>query len=517
MPEFANGKNESFFERHKKVKAIILALLINSIFLCASCKTWDSTSINTASSSGSNLLRAIVNYTFVVPENKANKTQKPTSSTENETTIKNDNTLKITTTPKNDVFVYDSTDPGKNKSAVNTYDVKRAVEISKSNEIQIIEDKIIISKVEQRDPEIALTKETEQKSVNNESLLPNITSSSSKIERSKDAEISSLNNESSNDNKIAIPLINPKESVSVKTDNKQTAKSDNIEEKRKYENLWFWSAIIVGAIIILGLLLALAGGIVIYASWIDVCLACLCLFSSITVGILLFFNEHYSPMLLFIPVIACVILWCRGYYLNRSLPKTLLAFPVQIAGVFFVVFLFLLAVGSVIGAFERDTNGKLKNSTSSIIALIILASIFSALGIAAMKVINWLINKGKETSVRLRIEELEATRRKRNGQPKKTIKEEFLDGYKQGLHGDTNSDKQPDIKIIKDEQYYMQVLGIKKNITADNVKKAYYQKTKEYHPDRMAGLGDKLRAMAESEMLEINEAFDFFQRKLNIT
>ena len=140
MPEIANGKNESFLKRHQKARIIILALLINSIFLCASCKTWDSTSVNTASSSGSNLLRAIVNYAFVLPENKeTNKTAKQQSPAG--TTTEN-NTIKTEATPKNDVSAYNSIDPEKDKSTVNTYAVKKASENSKSDEPQ--KDKIIV-------------------------------------------------------------------------------------------------------------------------------------------------------------------------------------------------------------------------------------------------------------------------------------------------------------------------------------------------------------------------------------
>jgi DnaJ like chaperone protein len=35
----------------------------------------------------------------------------------------------------------------------------------------------------------------------------------------------------------------------------------------------------------------------------------------------------------------------------------------------------------------------------------------------------------------------------------------------------------------------------------------------QYHPDRVAHLGPKLREVAEHEMKEINEAYDFFRRK----
>ena len=65
----------------------------------------------------------------------------------------------------------------------------------------------------------------------------------------------------------------------------------------------------------------------------------------------------------------------------------------------------------------------------------------------------------------------------------------------------------------KDEKYYASILDLSFLITKDNLKKAYRQKVKEYHPDRVANLGIKLRMTAEEEMEKINEAFDFFRKK----
>lgn len=66
---------------------------------------------------------------------------------------------------------------------------------------------------------------------------------------------------------------------------------------------------------------------------------------------------------------------------------------------------------------------------------------------------------------------------------------------------------------VKNEKYYASILGLPGLITKDNLKKAYHQKVKEYHPDRVANLGIKLRLTAEEEMGKINEAFDFLRKK----
>lgn len=70
-----------------------------------------------------------------------------------------------------------------------------------------------------------------------------------------------------------------------------------------------------------------------------------------------------------------------------------------------------------------------------------------------------------------------------------------------------------DNSIVKDEKYYAVILGLPPRITKDNLKKAYHQKVKEYHPDHVANLGLKIRLTAEEEMEKINEAFDFFRKK----
>jgi len=66
---------------------------------------------------------------------------------------------------------------------------------------------------------------------------------------------------------------------------------------------------------------------------------------------------------------------------------------------------------------------------------------------------------------------------------------------------------------VKDEKYYAEILGLDALITKDNIKKAYHQKVKEYHPDHVANLGFKIRMLAEEEMEKINEAFTFLMKK----
>ncbi|NOR25069.1 MAG: DnaJ domain-containing protein [Desulforhopalus sp.] len=61
-------------------------------------------------------------------------------------------------------------------------------------------------------------------------------------------------------------------------------------------------------------------------------------------------------------------------------------------------------------------------------------------------------------------------------------------------------------------QHYA-TLGLSKGASAEEVKKAYRKLSMQYHPDKVAHLGDEFRAIAENKMKEINAAYDFFKRK----
>jgi DnaJ-domain-containing protein 1 len=52
------------------------------------------------------------------------------------------------------------------------------------------------------------------------------------------------------------------------------------------------------------------------------------------------------------------------------------------------------------------------------------------------------------------------------------------------------------------------VLQVPAEASLDNVKLAYRRRMSEYHPDKVAGLGDDLRALAETKSKEINAAYE---------
>jgi preprotein translocase subunit Sec63 len=69
----------------------------------------------------------------------------------------------------------------------------------------------------------------------------------------------------------------------------------------------------------------------------------------------------------------------------------------------------------------------------------------------------------------------------------------------------------------KDERYFAAILGLSPGTTSGDLKNRYRELVMQYHPDRVAHLGPKLREFAEQQMKEINEAYDFFKDKYGIS
>jgi hypothetical protein len=66
------------------------------------------------------------------------------------------------------------------------------------------------------------------------------------------------------------------------------------------------------------------------------------------------------------------------------------------------------------------------------------------------------------------------------------------------------------------ELLFAKVLGLNGRVTREDVKRRWRELTVQYHPDKVAHLGPKLREVAEQEMKAINEAYDYFRNKYQI-
>ena len=68
-------------------------------------------------------------------------------------------------------------------------------------------------------------------------------------------------------------------------------------------------------------------------------------------------------------------------------------------------------------------------------------------------------------------------------------------------------------KYIKNTESHYDILGIKPSATTDEIKKAYKNLCKQYHPDKVQHLGDEFKNFADEKIKEINKAYDSIMQK----
>jgi len=85
----------------------------------------------------------------------------------------------------------------------------------------------------------------------------------------------------------------------------------------------------------------------------------------------------------------------------------------------------------------------------------------------------------------------------------------------QHFHGSNHNSHHPQShpEPISEETAHARVLGLRGRVTLADIKRNYRERMLEYHPDRVAGLGPKLREVAEHETKKINAAYEFFTSK----
>ena len=87
----------------------------------------------------------------------------------------------------------------------------------------------------------------------------------------------------------------------------------------------------------------------------------------------------------------------------------------------------------------------------------------------------------------------------------KTFKEKSSDSTK-----DYRNQKDENKVFTLDGAY--SILGLKSSATNEEIKSAYKQKMKEYHPYRVANLGIELKQLAELKTQQINNAYEMIKK-----
>ena len=59
------------------------------------------------------------------------------------------------------------------------------------------------------------------------------------------------------------------------------------------------------------------------------------------------------------------------------------------------------------------------------------------------------------------------------------------------------------------------ILGVPKNASRDEIKAAYRKRVNQYHPDKVAHLGEEFQHLAEKRFKEIQQAFDALMQSHN--
>jgi preprotein translocase subunit Sec63 len=56
------------------------------------------------------------------------------------------------------------------------------------------------------------------------------------------------------------------------------------------------------------------------------------------------------------------------------------------------------------------------------------------------------------------------------------------------------------------------ILGVRPGASQEEIKKAYYELVKQYHPDRVNSLGPELQALAREKTTQLNRAYEQLQK-----
>jgi DnaJ like chaperone protein len=79
-----------------------------------------------------------------------------------------------------------------------------------------------------------------------------------------------------------------------------------------------------------------------------------------------------------------------------------------------------------------------------------------------------------------------------------------------------NTDNPNEIKFSFVDIKYAELLDLTEPFKLEDIKPAYRKLIAQYHPDRVAAMGEEIRTVAEKKAKEINRTYDYFQKKFDL-
>lgn len=75
----------------------------------------------------------------------------------------------------------------------------------------------------------------------------------------------------------------------------------------------------------------------------------------------------------------------------------------------------------------------------------------------------------------------------------------------------THKEREPQSGKLSQEQAY-RILDVKPDVSDEALKEAYRKKIREYHPDRVATMGEDIKELALKKSRDINEAYTLLKK-----
>lgn len=90
---------------------------------------------------------------------------------------------------------------------------------------------------------------------------------------------------------------------------------------------------------------------------------------------------------------------------------------------------------------------------------------------------------------------------------------EFIKATNQKVKEDSQTEWKVEASDLKK---YGSVLGLTGKVTKEEIKKAYREKVRKYHPDTLQNMAPEFQDLAKKKTAELNEAYEFMKKKFGI-